>query len=1145
MTMATKKPIRWESGAFLLLLIPTIVANPASKPFIAFHTSHHDQDLHHNITWDTSIEKSAVRMYDRLNPNQCPMSFSLGISKRLHHADGAAYAIRQPPVIHPVFPARGPGRQVVYNTQFEHLDLLSPAKLETPGKAIKEALVQGAEYPLLLESSSFLTSPILHDINGDGFVDAILSDYDGGIYVLGLAGTPRYFHKTQVPRLFVRRDWVQSRINDLIGKPHADEEADKDKPHDPYHSYFEYYYSTDNQGDNVLRAVTANVFGQDHDQAQALKKRRSRRIKHDRSERASADGSEGPGEGGDALKDDEAFHRRLQEVAVEHEKNTEQHVFDENDVHENKADRVDHVVGHTEDSEHARVQDGHEEQGLGWNEEKRQGVQSDQAGEHMGMESNTEDGKMPEVRQEQLSPESGEAERMADQSNVKVNEDEHAQAEHGPDFTNERVNVKTVETGRQAIGDEPKLEPFEAGGGERDSKLSSEQFDPEAHDPAVDVDLMNMVDDFVRGEMVDDTMQYMDDPEPPKPIMDDYTAADYTDDPDYGTIQDDGYRGYDYDDMYGGYNEEHSEYYDTKNYIRIPPHILSTPVLAEIPKLYGNTNEMDDILFVAVSYYFDEDEYDGFFSYKRFDESDHGDETEVQRGTFLGSAIMAYVLGDSARWSGQNHLDLSTDWSAPENVTFFETLPVDPSIDHVGAFALSSPTVADLDGDGNYEVLIGTSMGIIYCFDARQMFKRDNWPIQLPHAIESRILVEDVVGDTNLEILVTDTAGNVVCFTHGGERLWNRNLPLSFGHEGLITGSSPLTLGDVNGDGKLDVVIVLHFNHKSVIYAVDAATGLDLPMFPIMLDPESLKESSIPSELHQQLPQPLLVDLHADQHFLEEYLRRNGTKWTPAASAPKSVPVGGEAPGLHIVQPLGQHLYVIEGASGCSHKVSIGDEVATMVQVDDVHGNNRLDLVIATESGNVVTFEASAPYHPLNIWNHGDLRGRMNGNTHGYSAPQGIFIHEQSRQYVDIFGVYVPVTFEIFDNRGNIANEPNRRKYAVDIRDGTSWKRILWRGEYTSPGVYTERVYVRYGPGYYSLSVVLRTSHGMVYEDSFSVGYNVHFLQGFGVLLWLPLLFASVAILLCGAKKQNWDDDDYDGGRDGDNQGILGRSLPS
>ena len=214
-----------------------------------------------------------------------------------------------------------------------------------------------------------------------------------------------------------------------------------------------------------------------------------------------------------------------------------------------------------------------------------------------------------------------------------------------------------------------------------------------------------------------------------------------------------------------------------------------------------------------------------------------------------------------------------------------------------------------------------------------------------------------------------------------------------------------------------------------------------------------------------------------------------------------------------------------------------------MVQVDKAHGTNTLDSVIGTQDGNIITLESLAPFpHPLNAWTGGHVLKRGNNHAHGYSASQGIFVHSVSRG-ADIFGVYVPVTFEIFDNRPNVA--PEHRKYVVEVRDGPSWKRVLHREEYSAPGIYTVRVYVRYGPGCYTLTTTMHTSHiGIIYKDMLNIGYNVKFMDDFDVLLWLPLLLASATIVLCGTKKTNWEDDDEDDqGRDVGSLGILGRAL--
>lgn len=182
----------------------------------------------------------------------------------------------------------------------------------------------------------------------------------------------------------------------------------------------------------------------------------------------------------------------------------------------------------------------------------------------------------------------------------------------------------------------------------------------------------------------------------------------------------------------------------------------------------------------------------------------------------------------------------------------------------------------------------------------------------------------------------------------------------------------------------------------------------------------------------------------------------------------------------------------------------------------------------------------------MNVWNHGEVRSLYsNTHAHGYSASQGIYIHDTSRYRNDVYGVYVPITFEIFDHRPNIQNEPNKRIYRVDIRDGTSYKRSLFRKVYNEPNVYHEKIFIKYGPGYYNLFVVMTTSHGIMYEDSMSVRYNIQYMNGFGILLWLPLVVAAIIIITLGratSSQHNATDDDDDDGIDrrDPHRGLLG-----
>jgi hypothetical protein len=331
------------------------------------------------------------------------------------------------------------------------------------------------------------------------------------------------------------------------------------------------------------------------------------------------------------------------------------------------------------------------------------------------------------------------------------------------------------------------------------------------------------------------------------------------------------------------------------------------------------------------------------------------------------------------------------------------------------------------------------------------------------------------------------------------------------------------------------------------LFAFAGDTGKDLTNFPLNIWTKKRHHAEVVGEdfVHESLPPALLIDLHGDQDHISDYLKRNGTQWTKrksgSSNSGEKPPHGGRSDGLHIVQPVDTHLVIVEGGSGCVQSIEIGEEILSMVQADDVHGTNKLDLVVSTVTGNVVTLESQAPFHPLNVWNSGEMRSRTGGSVHGYSASQGIFLHEVSRQFRDIFGVYVPVTFEIFDNRPNIKSEPDKRKYKVEIREGTS--RLVFVKEYESSGVYTERFFIPYGPGYYQLSVILKTTHGLVYEDAFHIGYNVNYMDGFGLLLWLPLTIATVAAFLLGSRKTHWEDEDYQGDTRNGKQGILG-NLP-
>jgi hypothetical protein len=265
-------------------------------------------------------------------------------------------------------------------------------------------------------------------------------------------------------------------------------------------------------------------------------------------------------------------------------------------------------------------------------------------------------------------------------------------------------------------------------------------------------------------------------------------------------------------ESYQQYQEIQNKYYHDSNYLRLPPHLLSTCTLAEFPRQYstGASNpidRIDEVLLCAVSYYFDEDECkdpskSGGKSFGKHANADGGDETEEQRGRYVANALMGYNLRWKY-WSVQEVLDLSTDWSAPlGDIVKGGTAPITSNAyNGMGAFALASPVTANLDGGDKHHILVGTSMGLVYAIELSYHNSRNGWPVQMRHPVEQRVVVEDVVGNTNLEVFIVDTGGDVVALDADGEVLWARNLltddeaNLDQDEIYVVRGTSPMSLG--------------------------------------------------------------------------------------------------------------------------------------------------------------------------------------------------------------------------------------------------------------------------------------------------------------------------------------------------------------
>mmetsp|Transcript_37867 Transcript_37867/g.62323 ORF Transcript_37867/g.62323 Transcript_37867/m.62323 type:complete len:260 (+) Transcript_37867:227-1006(+) len=220
--------------------------------------------------------------------------------------------------------------------------------------------------------------------------------------------------------------------------------------------------------------------------------------------------------------------------------------------------------------------------------------------------------------------------------------------------------------------------------------------------------------------------------------------------------------------------------------------------------------------------------------------------------------------------------------------------------------------------------------------------------------------------------------------------------------------------------------------------------------------------------------------------------------------------VGGAGAGLHIVVPsFDGHVYIIEGSTGCTNAVDIGEHVAATVLAEDLEGDGTLDLLVVTTEGTAVALSTGVPAHPLNAW-PAARRGRANGFTHG--GHQGIYVLDHLTRYSNVLSQFLPITFEIVDERVNTKEEEVEAIYKVVISKGTNTLTPFLEKEYNAPGVYTELLNLE-TPQYATLYVAMWNDRGQYFEHAIDVAYNTQFHETLKWMILVPFFISMMPLV--------------------------------
>lgn len=137
----------------------------------------------------------------------------------------------------------------------------------------------------------------------------------------------------------------------------------------------------------------------------------------------------------------------------------------------------------------------------------------------------------------------------------------------------------------------------------------------------------------------------------------------------------------------------------------------------------------------------------------------------------------------------------------------------------ISKYAYHGTAVADLDDDGKPEVILGDYSGKVFAINGENGTLQWDFMDEVPVYIGSPISVGDIDGDGKCELVFCD-AYKIVAINRNGEFFWRYTIPNGQAFRGVA-------LSDITGDGMLDVLFASSGGHAYGLKGIDGSLIFD------------------------------------------------------------------------------------------------------------------------------------------------------------------------------------------------------------------------------------------------------------------------------------------------------------------------------